>query len=132
MKKIFLFLTLICLTKSIAQLNYVNDFKKNSYDLYEMTFKDPISAIHKYNYVLDKNGSDTTEVVYDITKNPIDFGFFSNDRDSDNIIVSIFLRDNNKYKIMFGEIDGTKDKRFFWVIDENGMPTDLVYKKDKN
>jgi hypothetical protein len=97
-----------------------------------MSFKDPIKAIYKYNYVLDKNGSDTNEVVYDITKNPIDFGFFSNDPNSDNIIVSIFLRENNKYKIMFGEIDGNDDKYFFEVIDQNGVITDLYYRKSKN
>jgi hypothetical protein len=132
MKKLILSLILFCGTISFSQLDYVNDLKKNEYGLYEMSFKDPIKAIYKYNYVLDKNGSDTNEVVYDITKNPIDFGFFSNDPNSDNIIVSIFLRENNKYKIMFGEIDGNDDKYFFEVIDQNGVITDLYYRKSKN
>ena len=131
MKKLILSLTLFCGTISFSQLDYVNDFKKNEYGLYEMSFKDPIKAIHKYNYVLDKNGSDTNEVVYNITKNPIDFGFFSNNEDSDNIIVSLFLKENDKYKIMFGEIDGTVDKYFFEVTDQNGIATDLYYRKNK-
>ena len=131
MKKINLSLALLCGKTSFAQLDYVKDFKKNEYGLYELSFKDPIQAIHKYNNVLDKNGSDTLNVVYNITKNPIDFGFFSNDENSDNIIVSVFLRENNKYKIMFGEIDGTIDKYFFEVTDQNGVVTDLYYRKNK-
>lgn len=114
---------------SFAQdLGYMRDFKKNSDGYYEMTFRDVKEAIHKYNYVLDMNGSDTNGVVYDVTKNPIDFGFFSNNPNSSNVIVSIFLRDGNRYKIMFTEIDGSIDKYFFDVIDQDGIETSLTYR----
>lgn len=132
MKKLILSLALLCGKTSFAQLDYVSDLKKNKYGLYEMSFKDPREAIYKYNYVVDKNGADTINYVYDITKNPIDFAFFKNDPKSDNVIVSIFLIENNKYKIMFGEIDGNEDKYFFEVTDQNGVITDLYYRKSKN
>lgn len=111
---------------AFGQLNHVNGFKINSDGYYEMSFKDVKEAIHKYNYVLDMNGSDTTGIVYNVTKNPIDFGYFNSN--TDNIIVSIFLRDGNKYKIMFTEIDAHADKFFFDVIDEDGIETSLYYR----
>lgn len=114
---------------AFGQLGYMRDFKMNSDGLYEMTFKDVREAIHKYNYVLDMNGSDTNAVVYNVTKNPIDFGFFSNDPNSDYVVVSIFLRESNKYKLMFGYIDGSTDKYFFDVVDQDGIETTLVYRK---
>jgi hypothetical protein len=113
---------------AFGQLGYMRDFKKNSDGYYEMTFKDVKEAIHKYNYVLDMNGSDTSSVVYNVTKNPIDFGFFGNDPNSDSVIVSIFLRDGNRYKIMFAEIDGSSDKYFFDVVDQDGIETSLTYR----
>lgn len=131
MKKIILTVALFCNTIAFSQLGYMSDFKKNSDGYYEMTFKDARKAIYKYNYVLDKNGSDTIDIIYNITKNPVDFGFFSNDQNSDNVIVSIFLRDGNKYKIIFTEIDGSEDKYFFDVIDQNGIETALYYRKRK-
>jgi hypothetical protein len=131
MKKIILTVALFCNTLAFSQLDYINDFKQNEFGLFEMTFKDPVKAIYKYNYVLDKNGSDTIDIIYNITKNPVDFGFFSNDQNSDNVIVSIFLRDGNKYKIIFTEIDGSEDKYFFDVIDQNGVETALYYRKRK-
>jgi hypothetical protein len=76
--------------------------------------------------VLDKNGSDTIGVVYNVTKNPIDFGFFSNS--SDNVILSIFLRDGNRYKIIFTETDINSDKYFFDVVDQDGIETSLYYR----
>jgi len=114
---------------AFGQLDYIHDFKMNSYGFYEMTFKDVREAIHKYNYVLDKNGSDTNDVVYNVTKNPIDFGFFSNDPNSDFVVVSMFLREGNKYKLMFNYIDGSCDKYFFDVVDQDGIETTLVYRK---
>jgi hypothetical protein len=121
---------ILALSANIAfgQLGYMRDFKKNSDGYYEMTFKDVKEAIHKYNYVLDMNGSDTSSVVYNVTKNPIDFGFFGNDPNSDSVIVSIFLRDGNRYKIMFAEIDGSSDKYFFDVVDQDGIETSLTYR----
>ena len=113
---------------AFGQLGHMRDFKVNDDGYYEMTFKDVKDAIHKYNYVLDMNGSDTTDVVYNVTKNPIDFGFFGNDPNSDSIIVSIFLRDGNRYKIIFAEIDGKSDKFFFDVVDQHGVETSLYYR----
>ncbi len=129
MEKILVFILAFGVNAAFGQLGYMRDFKKNSHGLYEMTFKDVKQAIHKYNYVLDRNGSDTTEIVYNVTNNPIDFGFFSNNPNSDSVVVSIFLREGNKYKIMFSYIDGNSDKHFFDVIDEEGFETTLVYRK---
>jgi hypothetical protein len=129
MKKIILTVALFCSTAAFSQLDHIQDFKKNKYDLYEMTFKDIREAIKKYNYVSDMNGADTSGIVFDVMKNPIDFCFFRNDPDSDNIIVSIFLNENGKWKVMFGEIDGTVDKYFFEVVDQNGAIMDLYYRK---
>ena len=64
--------------------------------------------------------------MYNVTKNPIDFGFFSND--SESVIVSIFLRDGNKYKIIFTETDMNSDKYFFDVVDQDGIETSLYYR----
>jgi hypothetical protein len=111
---------------AFGQLSHIDGFKINSDGYYEMSFKDVRDAIHKYNYVLDKNGSDTIGVVYNVTKNPIDFGFFSND--SESVIVSIFLRDGNKYKIIFTETDMNSDKYFFDVVDQDGIETSLYYR----
>jgi len=113
---------------AFSQLGYMRDFRMNSHGLYEMTFKDVKQAIHKYNYVLDMNGSDTSGVVYNVTSNPIDFGFFNNNPNIDSVVVSMFLRDGNRYKIMFGYIDASVEKRFFDVIDEEGFETTLVYR----
>jgi hypothetical protein len=104
-------------------------FKKLDDNAYLLTLKDPVEAIHKYNYVLDMNGMDTTK-VYDITKNPIDFGFYKKDPNSDKIIMCFFLRKDNKYDLLFGEIED-EDTYFFDVVDENGEVTELKYIKEK-
>ena len=96
-----------------------------------MSFDNPKDAIIKYNYVSDKNGADTSGYVYNIMENPIDFAFFKNEKSGDMTFVSILFYENEKYKIMFGEIDGTIDKYFFEVIDQNGVATDLYY-RNKN
>jgi hypothetical protein len=93
-----------------------------------MTFKDVREAILKYNEVSDKNGADTSGTAYNVVKNPIDFAFFKNNPESDQIIVSILFRDGNKYKIMFGEFNDYEDQIFFDVIDENGILTQLTYR----
>ena len=128
MKKLFVTLTFLAGFTAFGQLSHIDGFKKNSYDLYEMTFKDVREAILKYNEVSDKNGADTSGTVYNVLKNPIDFAFFKNDPESDQIIVSILFRDGNKYKIMFGEFNDYEDKIFFDVIDENGKLTQLTYR----
>jgi hypothetical protein len=128
MKKLFVTLTFLAGFTAFGQLSHIDGFKKNSYDLYEMTFKDVREAILKYNEVSDKNGADTSGTVYNVLKNPIDFAFFKNDTESDQIIVSILFRDGNKYKIMFGEFNDYEDKIFFDVIDENGKLTQLTYR----
>jgi hypothetical protein len=131
MKSLFLFSPVLFSFYSFGQLGYMRDFKKAENGFYELCFKDVRDAIHKYNYVLDMNGSDTNDIVYNVMKNPIDFGFFKNNPNSENIIVSIFLRDGNKYKIIFTEIDGSSDKYFFDVVDQNGIETALYYRKKK-
>ncbi len=126
-----LVVAILALSVNIAfgQLGYMRDFKQNSDGLYEMTFKDVKQAIHKYNYVLNMNGSDTIGIVYNVTNNPIDFGYFSNDPNSDSIVVSMFLREGNRYKLIFGYIDGSVDRYFFDVVDQDGIETSLVYRK---
>lgn len=122
---------MVSMSSFTQDLGYMRDFEKGKNGLYEMTFKDVREAIHKYNYVLDMNGSDTNYIIYNVSRNPIDFGYFSNNPNSDNVIVSIFLRDGNKYKIMFTEIDGTVDKYFFDVTDHNGVETELYYRRKR-
>lgn len=129
MKKLFTSLMLLCGTITFGQLAYMRGFKKLDDNSYLLTLKDPVEAIHKYNYVLDMNGMDTT-TVYDITKNPVDFGFFKKDPNSDKIIMCFFLRKDNKYDLLFGEIED-EDTYFFDVIDENGEVTELKYIKEK-
>lgn len=126
MGRLAVFMLALCAHMAFGQLSHVDGFKINNDGYYEMSFKDVKEAIHKYNYVLDKNGSDTTGVVYNVTKNPIDFGFFSNS--PDNVIVSIFLRDGNRYKIIFTETDRNSDKYFFDVVDQDGFETSLYYR----
>lgn len=122
---------MVSMSSFTQDLGYMRGFEKGKNGLYEMTFKDVREAIHKYNYVLDMNGSDTSDIIYNVSRNPIDFGYFSNNPNSDNVIVSIFLREGNKYKIMFTEIDGTVDKYFFDVTDHNGVETELYYRRKR-
>ena len=129
MKKLFLNLFLLGSTTIFGQLSHMRGFKNLGDDSYLLTLKDPIEAIHKYNYVLDMNGMDTTK-VYDITKNPIDFGFYKKDPDSDKVIMCFFLRKNGKYDLLFGEIPD-ENTYFFDVIDENGEVTELKYIKEE-
>jgi hypothetical protein len=111
---------------AFGQLLAVDGFKKNKHGLYEMSFKNIRDAARKYNYVSDMNGADTTDVVFDIMKNPIDFAFFGNNIESQ--IVSLMIVDGDRYKIMFGEFDGTEDKDFFTVISEKNRPLNLIYR----
>jgi hypothetical protein len=104
-------------------------FEKLEDGSYLLTFKNPLEAIHKYNYVLDMNGADTTK-SYDITKNPIDFGFFKKDENSDKVIMCFFLRRDNEYDLLFGEIPD-EDTYLFDVVDENGVVTELKYIKPR-
>jgi hypothetical protein len=113
---------------AFGQLAYMRGFKNLGDDSYLLTLKDPVEAIHRYNYVLDMNGMDTTK-VYDITKNPIDFGFFKKDPNSDKIIMCFFLKKNGKYDLLFGEIED-ENTYFFDVVDENGEVTELKYVKE--
>jgi hypothetical protein len=109
----------------------MRDFKKNSDGYYEISIKDVREAIHKYNYVLDMNDADTSKIVYDVTKNPIDFCFFRNDPNSVNVIVAVLLREGNRYKLLFGEIDGSYDQELFDVVDQFGDPMTLIFKAKK-
>jgi hypothetical protein len=129
MKKLILITVLFCSTSMFAQLSHMRGFKNLGDDSYLLTFKDPVEAIHKYNYVLDMNGMDTTK-VYDITKNPIDFGFYKKDPNSDKIIMCFFLKKNGKYDLLFGEIPD-ENTYFFDVVDENGEVTELKYIKEE-
>ena len=128
MKKIFLNLFLVGSTSLFGQLSHMRGFKNLGDDSYLLTVKDPAEAIHRYNYVLDMNGMDTT-TVYDITKNPIDFGFYKKDPDSDRVIMCFFLKKNGKYDLLFGEIPD-ENTYFFDVVDENGEVTELKYIKE--
>ena len=127
MKKLMLSLSLCCGITAFGQLSNVNGFKKNTYDLYEMTFKDVREAIFKYNYVSDKNGADTTKTVFNIMNNPIDFGYFKKDEESENMIVCFLFREGNKYKVMFGEVNANEKKYFFDIMNEKGEPKGLFY-----
>jgi hypothetical protein len=129
MKKIILTVALFCNTAVFSQLRYMNSFKKNKYDLYEMTFTNAKEAILKYNYVSDKNGADTSGYVYNIMENPIDFAFFKNEKSGDMTFVSILFYENEKYKVMFGEFDGDEERVFFDIVDGNGKLITLVYRK---
>lgn len=129
MRRIFLNLFLLLSTTIFGQLSHMRGFKNLGDDSYLLTLKDPIEAIHKYNYVLDMNGMDTTK-VYDITKNPIDFGFYKKDPNSDKVIMCFFLRKNGKYDLLFGEIPD-ENTYFFDVVDENGEVTELKYIKEE-
>jgi hypothetical protein len=111
---------------AFGQLLAVDGFKKNKHGLYEMSFKDVRDAVRKYNYVSDMNGADTNDVVFDIMKNPIDFAFFGNNIESQ--IISLMIVDGDRYKIMFGEFDGSEDKDFFTVISEKNRPLNLIYR----
>lgn len=112
---------------AFGQLRNLAGFKKNEYDLYEMTFTNAKEAIRKYNYVVDKNGADTSGYVYNIMENPIDFAFFKTKYSGENTFVSILFSEGNKYKVMIGEFDGSEDKTFFDIVDGNGEPITLVY-----
>jgi hypothetical protein len=113
---------------AFGQLAYMRGFKNLGDDSYLLTLKDPVEAIHRYNYVLDMNGMDTSK-VYDITKNPIDFGFYKKDPNSDKVIMCFFLKKNGKYDLLFGEIED-ENTYFFDVVDENGEVTELKYVKE--
>jgi hypothetical protein len=115
---------------AFGQLLEIKGFKINNRGLYEMSFKDARDAIQKYNHVSDANGADTVGVVYDVSKNIIDYAYFSADPDNEyNKVVSLLLYEDGKYKVMFGEFDGSEDKYFFSVIDETGDPVRLTYRK---
>jgi hypothetical protein len=129
MKKLILTVALFCSTSMFAQLSHMRGFKNLGDDSYLLTLKDPVEAIHRYNYVLDMNGMDTTK-VYDITKNPIDFGFFKKDPNSDKVIMCFFLKKDGKYDLLFGEIPD-ENTYFFDVVDENGEVTELKYIKEE-
>jgi hypothetical protein len=128
MKKLILTVALFCNTIAFSQLRYMSGFKKNRYGLYEMAFEDVREAILKYNNISDKNGADTSGTIYNVMQNPIDFAFFKNNPKSGNVIVSILFREDNQYKIMFGEFDGEKDRYFFDITNELGESIQLVYK----
>lgn len=113
---------------AFGQLSHLNGFKKNKYGLYEMSFDNPKDAIIKYNYVSDKNGADTSGYVYNIMANPIDFAFFKNEKSGDMTFVSILFYENEKYKIMFGEIEDNIERVFFDIVDSDGELITLVYR----
>lgn len=111
---------------AFGQLLAVDGFKKNKHGLYEMSFKDARDAIINYNRISDINGADTTGVVFDIMKNPIDFAYFGNNKE--NMIISALVSDGNRYKIMFGEFDGREDHVFLTIMSEKNKAIDLVYR----
>ncbi len=111
---------------AFGQLLAVDGFKKNKHGLYEMSFKDAGDAIINYNRISDINGADTTGVVFDIMKNPIDFAYFGNNKE--NMIISALVSDGNRYKIMFGEFDGREDHVFLTIMSEKNKAIDLVYR----
>lgn len=129
MGRIAIAIMLLGSMSAFGQLTAVNGLKKNKYGLYEASYRDIRDAILKYNYISDRNGADTNDVVFDVMVNPIDFAHFRNDSLSDNIIITMIFRERNKYKIMFGEIDGREDRVFFDVINEDGYPLQLAYRK---
>lgn len=129
MGRIVIAIMLLGSMSAFGQLTAVNGLKKNKYGLYEASYRDIKDAILKYNYISDRNGADTNDVVFDVMVNPIDFAHFRNDSLSDNIIITMIFREGNKYKIMFGEIDGREDRVFFDVINEDGYPLQLAYRK---
>ena len=126
---LFFVFSLFSFLTSLGQLSHLNGFKKNKYDLYEMTFSNAKEAILKYNFVSDKNGADTSGYVYNIMENPIDFAFFKNEKSGDMTFVSILFYENEKYKVMFGEFDGDEERVFFDIVDGNGKLITLVYRK---
>jgi len=111
---------------AFGQLMGVDGFKKNRHGLYEMSFKDARDAIIKYNKISDINGADTTGIVFDIMRNPIDFAYFGHNKE--NMIISALVSDGNRYKIMFGEFDGREEHVFLTIIDEDNKAVDLVYR----
>lgn len=127
MRRLVLAVLLLGSTTAFGQLSHMRGFKQLEDGSYLLTIKNPIEAIHKYNYVLDMNGADTSK-VYDITKNPIDFGFYKKDENSDKVIMCLLLRHDNKYDLLFGEIED-KSTYLFDVIDENGEVIGLTYEK---
>lgn len=129
MGRIVIAMVTLCVNISFGQLTAVNGLKKNSHGLYEASYKDIRDAILKYNYISDMNGADTNDVVFNVMVNPIDFAHFRNDSMSDNIIITMIFRDGDRYKIMFGEIDGSEDRVFFDVINEDGRSLQLAYRK---
>lgn len=129
MGRIVIAMVTLCVNISFGQLTAVNGLKKNKYGLYEASYRDIKDAILKYNYISDRNGADTSDMVYNVMVNPIDFGFFRKDSMSDNIMISLIFREGDRYKVMFGEIDGSEDRVFFDVIDEEGYPLQLAYRK---
>ena len=129
MGRIVIAIMLLGSMSAFGQLIGVNGLKKNKYGLYEASYRDIKEAILKYNYISDRNGADTSDMVYNVMVNPIDFGFFRKDSMSDNIMISLIFREGDKYKVMFGEIDGSEDRVFFDVIDEEGYPLQLAYRK---
>jgi hypothetical protein len=42
--------------------------------------------------------------------------------------VAVLLREGNRYKLLFGEIDGSYDQELFDVVDQFGDPMTLIYK----
>jgi hypothetical protein len=61
-------------------------------------------------------------------ENPIDFAFFKNEKSGDMTFVSILFYENEKYKIMFGEIEDNSEKVFFDIVDSDGELITLVYR----
>jgi hypothetical protein len=126
MGKLAVAMVALCVNVAFGQLVVPKNFKENNYSMYEMAFKNVTEAIHSYNNVLDMNGVDVSNSVYDVTKNPIDFGFFPSG--DDKVIVSFLVRYNGRYRLMFSEIPANENKYFFDVLSENGEFVKLVYK----
>ena len=126
MRKIMTALVLLGSMTAIGQVNDVDDFKEHEDGAYIKTYKDVVQAIHKYNYVMTKNGGDTTNNHYDVLLNPIDFAYIKNGKDK--VIITMLLRVDDKYNVFFKEIPNqTTD--LFSVEDENGNEIMLTYKR---
>jgi hypothetical protein len=126
MKKIIMALVLLGSTTAIGQVNNVEDFKEHDDGAYIKSYIDAVEAMHKYNYVMSANGTDTTKMHYDITNNPIDFGYIK--KSKERVIITMLLRVDSEYHVYFKEIDN-EDTELFTVENAQGEEVLLTYKK---
>lgn len=119
-------LVLLGSTTAIGQVLGVDDFKEYDDGAYISRYNNILDAVHKYNYVLDNNGSDTTNKHYDVMVNPIDFSYIK--KDNNRVIVCMLYRVGTEYDLFFREIEN-EDTELFTVEDQNGNEVLLKHKK---